>query len=179
MWYTAHIFNRVDYISLSKVRKSLNEYSPYKFNNNSHLAASLVVVVAFLEHLISSLFCTKIKRKTEQPRKPLPLVSEYDLAKALGLIFMLVDHRAYFSIPTLFGEVLSINQRRWCRIIGRGAAPMYFWVAGYANSYRFRWLTFFFAIFMITATENFNLNLVYTPFETIVEILAVNVVFKY
>jgi len=112
-------------------------------------------------------------------RKPHPFVNEYDLAKTLGLIMMIIDHRAYFSVSTVFGEVLTWNQKSWCRIIGRGSAPMFFWVAGYSNSFRFRWTTFFFAILMIASVENFNLDVVYTAFESVVEVLGVNVLFKY
>jgi len=56
---------------------------------------------------------------------------------------------------------------------------MFFWATGYSNSFRFRWSTFFFAIFMIVSVENFYLYIVWTAFETIVEVLAVNLVFKY
>jgi len=164
--------------SFSDLRILVNTYSPYKFYNNSHLVTSIIIIVSLMEHCISTQFSRK-KEKAKYVRETLPFVNEYDLAKCLGLMLMIIDHRSYFNVHTVFGETLTWNQKSWCRIIGRGTAPMFFWVAGYSNSFRFRWITFFFAILMVTAVEHLDIGLTYTPFETILEVLALNVIYKY
>jgi len=110
MWDISNVFKRFDGLSLTKTREFLNTYSPYKFNNDGHLVTSLIVIFSLLDYLTSSLFRSG-KWKRKQVRKRHPFVNEYDLAKALGLILMIIDHRAYYSISTVFGEYLTWNQK--------------------------------------------------------------------
>jgi len=109
MWDVANVFKPFDSLSLTKTREFLNTYSPYKFNNNGHVVTSLIVILSALDHFISGLFRSE-KWKPKQVRKRHPFVNEYDLAKALGLILMIIDHRAYYSVSTVFGEYLTWNQ---------------------------------------------------------------------
>lgn len=165
-------------MSVMNLRQQVNIYSPYKFNSNSHLMTSTILLVSLLEHCFSWL-CPRNREKVKQARDDLPYLNEYDLAKCLGLTLMLIDHRSYFGVGTVFGETLTWQQKHWCRIIGRGASPLFFWASGYSNSFRFRWPTFFFAVLMVAEATHLNLELAYTPFETVVEILALNVFYKY
>jgi len=159
-------------------RQLLNSYSLYKFYDDSHLMTTFILIVSLMDHCISYLCCRNTK-KSKRARDELPYLNEYDLAKCLGLILMLIDHRSYFGVRTVFGEILTWKQKSWCRIIGRGTSPLFFYVAGYSDSFRFRWPTFFFAVLMVAEAVHLNLKLSYTPFETIVEVLALNVIYKY
>jgi len=160
------------------LRQQINVYSPYKFHNKSHLMTCTILIVSLLDHCFSYLFCRNTK-KAKRARENLPYLNEYDLAKCLGLIFMLIDHRSYFGVRSVFGETMTWEQLHWCRVIGRGTSPLFFWAAGYSNSFRFRWPTFFFAVLMVAEATHLNLELAYTPFETVVEVLALNVIYKY
>ena len=61
---------------------------------------------------------------TNAPMRPF---NSWDMIKIIGLLFMFVDHMgAYFFIHNL-----------WMRSVGRGAAPIFLFLAGYASSYRF------------------------------------------
>ncbi|MDE3060694.1 MAG: hypothetical protein KGJ06_06755 [Pseudomonadota bacterium] len=53
----------------------------------------------------------------------------WDAAKLLALALMFIDHAGYF----FFSDDL------WLRAIGRGAAPIFLFLAGFAASYRFKW----------------------------------------
>lgn len=60
------------------------------------------------------------------PTVPRPLNS-WDIVKVIGLILMFIDHTgAYFYIHA-----------EWLRAVGRGSAPIFLFLAGYASSYRF------------------------------------------
>lgn len=53
--------------------------------------------------------------------------NSWDMVKVIALLFMFIDHAgAYFFI-----------HEQWIRSIGRGAAPIYLFLAGYSASYRF------------------------------------------
>lgn len=54
-------------------------------------------------------------------------LNSWDMLKIIGLLFMFVDHvGAYFFI-----------HEQWMRSVGRGAAPIFLFLGGYASSYRF------------------------------------------
>lgn len=56
-------------------------------------------------------------------------LNSWDMAKIVALLLMFVDHAgAYFLLD-----------EQWLRAIGRGAAPVFLFLAGYAASYRFNW----------------------------------------
>lgn len=59
------------------------------------------------------------------PARPL---NHWDIAKLIGLLLMFVDHAGVYFFP----------QEIWLRGIGRGAAPVFLFLAGYAASYRFK-----------------------------------------
>lgn len=54
-------------------------------------------------------------------------LNSWDIVKIIGLLLMFLDHAgAYF-----------LTQEQWLRAIGRGSAPIFLFLAGYAASYRF------------------------------------------
>jgi len=54
-------------------------------------------------------------------------LNSWDIAKVIGLLLMVIDHTgAYFYL-----------HEEWLRAIGRGSAPIFLFLAGYASSYRF------------------------------------------
>ena len=64
--------------------------------------------------------------------------NSWDGLKILALLFMAVDHLgAYFMVHDL-----------WLRAIGRGSAPIFLFLAGYASSYRFNRELFILACLM-------------------------------
>jgi hypothetical protein len=66
--------------------------------------------------------------------------NSWDAIKVLALFLMFVDHAGYF----FFNE----QDSHWMRAIGRGAAPIFLFLAGYASSYRFKWDLFALAALM-------------------------------
>jgi hypothetical protein len=55
-------------------------------------------------------------------------LNHWDIAKLVGLALMFVDHSGVFFFP----------DTQWLRGIGRGSAPVFLFLAGYASSYRFK-----------------------------------------
>lgn len=71
--------------------------------------------------------------------------NSWDAVKLLGLVLMCVDHAslAWFNLDI---------QQYWLRAVGRGAAPIFFFLTGLAQSYRFRTDLLVLAV-LISATE--------------------------
>ena len=51
-------------------------------------------------------------------------VTSYDLLKTFAVILMVIDHLGYYFY----------NEENWMRILGRGCAPILFFLAGYART---------------------------------------------
>lgn len=51
-------------------------------------------------------------------------VTSYDLLKTFAIVLMFIDHVGYYFY----------NEEHWMRIIGRGCAPILFFLAGYART---------------------------------------------
>lgn len=66
--------------------------------------------------------------------------NSWDAIKILALLLMFVDHSGAFFFRH--------ESEQWLRAIGRGAAPIFLFLAGYASSYRFKWDLFFLAALM-------------------------------
>lgn len=57
--------------------------------------------------------------------------NSYDLFKAIALALMIVDHTGYYLFP----------DNIWLRVLGRIAFPIFLFLVGYSQSYRFdKWL---------------------------------------
>src|SRR5437868_3245740 len=65
----------------------------------------------------------------------------WDMTKLIALGLMFVDHAGYFYYPSDL----------WLRAIGRGAAPIFMFLAGFAASYRFKLDLFLLAALMTVA----------------------------
>lgn len=58
-----------------------------------------------------------------------PQVNSHDLVKVLAILTMVVDHIGkYFLYDNI-----------WMRLVGRMAAPLFFYLVGYSGSYRFKY----------------------------------------
>ena len=66
--------------------------------------------------------------------------NSWDAIKILALLLMFVDHSGAFFFRH--------ESEQWLRAIGRGAAPIFLFLSGYASSYRFKWDLFFLAALM-------------------------------
>lgn len=64
--------------------------------------------------------------------------NSWDAIKFLAMMLMFVDHAGMFFYP----------EHRWLRAIGRGAAPIFLFLAGYPGSFRFKWDLFILAVMM-------------------------------
>lgn len=62
----------------------------------------------------------------------------WDAIKILALLLMFIDHSGHFYF----------TDQLWLRAIGRGAAPIFLFLAGFAASYRFKWDIFALALLM-------------------------------
>merc|ERR1711964_797168 len=98
----------------------------------------------------------------------------YDLAKIYAVVTMIIDHGGYFGLPGI-----SYTAARWTRVIGRTSAPMFFFLIGYSGSFRFRWHTWCYAVFLFVCNGWLNLRLTATSFESLVIVLTVNMFFQY
>jgi hypothetical protein len=57
------------------------------------------------------------------------VVNSHDLLKVLAILVMVIDHTGNFFV----------DNSVWMRLIGRMAAPLFFFMVGYSGSYRFKW----------------------------------------
>jgi len=101
-------------------------------------------------------------------------INFYDIAKIYAVVTMMIDHYGYFGLPGI-----SYSAARWTRVIGRTSAPMFFFLIGYSGSFRFRWHTWCYAVFLFVCNGWLNLRLTATSFESLVIVLTVNWVFSY
>jgi len=62
----------------------------------------------------------------------------WDVVKLVALVLMAIDHTGYFFYP----------DDNWLRAIGRGTAPIFLFLGGYAGSYRFKWDLLILALLM-------------------------------
>jgi len=110
-----------------------------------------------------------------KPKKTAPTgLNFYDLAKIWAVVTMIIDHYGYFGLPGI-----SWTAARWTRVIGRTSAPMFFFLIGYSGSFRFRWHTWLYAVFLFACNAWLNLRLTATSFESLVIVLTVNMLFQY
>lgn len=56
-------------------------------------------------------------------------VNSHDLLKVFAISAMVVDHAGHFFV----------DDNVWMRVVGRMAAPLFFFMVGYSGSYRFKW----------------------------------------
>lgn len=101
-------------------------------------------------------------------------INFYDLAKVWAVVTMIIDHYGYFGLPGI-----SWIAARWTRVIGRTSAPMFFFLIGYSDSFRFRWHSWLWGAFLFMCNAWLNLRLTATSFESIIIVLSVNMVFQY
>ncbi len=109
------------------------------------------------------------------PRKRrlnLDSLNTYDLFKIFATATMLIDHYAYFGLPGL-----TFTQNAWWRCVGRASAPGFFFLAGF-SSHRFRMRLYLAAIFIYAFTTVIPLALVHSPWESIMNVLLINCVFR-
>ncbi len=55
-------------------------------------------------------------------------VNSHDLMKVLATVTMVIDHTGVFFM----------DDNIWMRLVGRMAAPLFFYLVGYSGSYRFK-----------------------------------------
>jgi hypothetical protein len=66
-------------------------------------------------------------------------LDSWDIVKVVAILLMVVDHVGIFIYN-------SDADAYWLRAIGRGAAPIFLFLTGYARSYRFSWELFWLAL---------------------------------
>merc|ERR1711964_16676 len=98
----------------------------------------------------------------------------YDLVKIAAVITMMIDHYGYFGLPGI-----SYTLSRWTRVVGRLSAPLFFFLAGYSGSFKFRWYTWCYAVYLFVCNAWLNLRLTATSFESLVIVLFLNWFFSY
>jgi len=101
-------------------------------------------------------------------------VNMYDLAKILAVTTCIIDHYGYFGIPGI-----PYTTARWTRVIGRMAAPLFFYLAGYSNKFRFRWHSWCWAVLLFVVNAWLGLHLTATSWDSMNTILTINWLFSY
>jgi len=66
-------------------------------------------------------------------------VNSHDLVKVLAISAMVVDHVGFYFL----------DDNIWFRIVGRMAAPLFFFLVGYSGSYRFKSQLVYFGVFLV------------------------------
>jgi len=91
-------------------------------------------------------------------------INSHDLLKISAILTMVVDHVGYYFM----------GNNVWFRIIGRMAAPQFFFLIGYSGSYRFKWSILVYGICL------FVVNLLINPSTSIiVHILPINILISF
>merc|ERR1711964_77853 len=80
----------------------------------------------------------------------------------------------YFGVPGL-----SYTAARWTRVIGRMSAPLFFYLAGYSNKFRFRWHSWCWAVLLFVTNAWLRLRTTATNWDSLNSILAINWLFQY
>lgn len=100
-------------------------------------------------------------------------LNTYDAFKVISTITMFIDHYGYFGLPGL-----SMRQSRWFRVIGRFAAPGFFFLAGWSSK-KFRIKTWCAAVFTYMFTSVIPLGFVHSPWESIMNVALINCILYY
>ena len=111
------------------------------------------------------------KKKTQ--KIDMNSLNTYDIFKVFSTMTMFADHYSYFGLPGL-----TPAQSAWFRIIGRSAAPGFFFLAGFSSK-RFRIRTYFAALFVYLFITVIPLGFVHSPWESIMNVLLINCVLYY
>lgn len=117
----------------------------------------------------------KDNAKPTKPHTAAPAgVNMYDVAKVWAVLAMICDHWGYFGIP---GP--SYEAARWTRVVGRTAAPLFFFLSGFSSNYRFRWRTWCWCLFLFACNAWLRIRLTHTSWESLITILFINWLFAY
>jgi hypothetical protein len=111
----------------------------------------------------------EVGQKTSNERK----LNTYDLLKAVGILFNLSDHLGWC------GVVKEWRSRSITRAIGRGSAPVFFFLIGISGSYRFRWQIWAWATYTLLAKGIFQLYTVESTWCSMASILCMNFIMRY
>ena len=114
-----------------------------------------------------------VKRTSSVHQLNMNSLNTYDIFKVLSTITMFIDHYGYFGLPGL-----SSTQSRWFRVIGRFAAPGFFFLAGWSSK-KFRMKTWCAAVFTYVFTSVVPLGFVHSPWESIMNIALINCIFYF
>ena len=111
----------------------------------------------------------------EKEEIDLSSLNTYDLFKIISTAAMFIDHSGYFGLCQIFNFWIGEHQSR---IIGRFAAPGFFFLAGWSAK-RFRLKTWFGAAFIYLFVAVIPLGITHSPWESIMNILLINCIFCY
>ena len=77
----------------------------------------------------------------QEPARNQP-VTTTDALKLVGIVLVLIDHHGFFFDP----------QNSWLRLFGRGAAPIFFFLIGFARARQVPWTWFAFGSLITAVT---------------------------
>eukprot|EP01083_Nonionella_stella_P301195 1031978_1 len=100
-------------------------------------------------------------------------LNTYDLFKIFSTVTMFIDHYGCFGLPGL-----TFQQNGWTRVIGRTAAPGFFFLAGYSSK-KFRMKTWCAAWFVYLFTSVVPLKFVLSPWESVMHVALINCIYYY
>lgn len=121
-------------------------------------------------------------KKKKKPKKSTPQILDLDLSpkintyailKFYGMVLMIIDHLGWCYV---ISDPIVNN---YTRAIGRGSAPIFFFLMGFSGSYKFRWVTWRWACYIFISEAIYNLHLVESTWESMSTFLFGNLVLKY
>jgi hypothetical protein len=94
-------------------------------------------------------------------------LNSHDLLKAIAITLMILDHVGYYFMP--YATEL--------RLIGRFSFPIFFFLIGYSQSYRFKWDIYI--LFIIMLLQDLTLNIPILPTNILGNVILTRIDLSY
>lgn len=141
--------------------------------SSTHKSSSIKKLLQTRKSTTSSSSLSSISKLNIKSKLNMDSLNTYDIFKVISTITMFIDHYGYFGLPGL-----DFKQQSWSRVIGRTAAPGFFFLSGYSSK-KFRMRTWCAALFLYICTSVLPLNIVHSPWESIMNVLLMNCILFY
>jgi len=179
------------FISQTELEKIQEFFFKFGSKTQNILVLCLLIITwlehSYFNHMYETLFSIKKqairttkrdavdgkKKKKSKSVDLSPKINTYAILKFYGMVLMIIDHLGWCYI--ISDPVVN----NYTRAIGRGSAPIFFFLMGLSGSYKFRWITWRWACYIFISEAIYNLHLVESTWESMSTFLFGNLVLKY